>query len=195
MYNSNMTKPRLPQGQIESNQWVAMPPIHSTYPETQLKDWRLKLYGLVEKPMVINYQKLSDLGLEEFTIDFHCVTRWSKLGQSFTGVKFAKILSLAKLKSSAKFAIFEGDDVYTTNLNLTELKNFGDVFVAVKMDNLPIPVRFGGPVRAIVPQLYGWKSCKFLAAIRFTESDEPGFWETRGYHNHGDPWSQERYSF
>jgi DMSO/TMAO reductase YedYZ molybdopterin-dependent catalytic subunit len=129
---------------------------------------------------------------EKFIVDFHCVTHWSKLDQGFVGVALAEIFKLVRPKPSAKFVIFEGYDGYTTNVSMAELKN-NSAFIAVKMDGKEIEDRFGGPARVVIPHLYAWKSAKFIKAIRFQEKDEPGFWETRGYHNHGDPWKEERY--
>jgi DMSO/TMAO reductase YedYZ molybdopterin-dependent catalytic subunit len=187
-------KPRLPAGQRQASSWVAMPPIRWDYPNVKKEDWRLKIHGLVENEKYYNWDEFNTLEQKDYTIDFHCVTRWSRLDQAFTGVNFKTILDLVKPTEKAKFVIFESDDGYTTNLNLDELKTFDDVIIATKMDDASIPFKFGGPVRVVVPQLYGWKSAKFLCGIKFSDHDEPGYWETKGYHNHGNPWSEERYS-
>jgi len=123
-------------------------------------------------------------------VDFHCVTKWSKLDQNFTGVDFRRIVEQVVPTDAAKYIIFEGYDNYTTNLILDEVIN-GVCIIATKMDGKEIDPKYGGPVRAVVPQLYGWKSAKFLSGIRFASKDEPGFWESLGYHNHGDPWLEE----
>ncbi len=189
------TKQRLPNGQRTADKLVAMPPIHGQYPHIGKTDYKLKIYGLVEKPLFLTFNELVKLGEDNYTVDFHCVTTWSKLDQEFTGVNFKKILDLAKPLSSTTHVIWEGLDGYSTNTVLSELLEHDDIIIATKMDNADIPDKFGGPVRAVLPFLYGWKSCKHLVAIRFTDHDEPGFWEVRGYHNHGDPWKQERYGF
>jgi len=171
-----------------------MPPIRWDYPEVSKDNWRLKVYGLVKNPVYLNWQEFTQLPQEDFTIDFHCVTRWSKLDQSFRGIHLKHIIELVKPTPQAKYIILEGDDGYTTNLSLEEVEKFGDCFIAIQMEGRDIEIKHGGPVRVIVPQLYGWKSAKFLCGIKFSATDEPGYWETRGYHNHGDPWSEERYS-
>lgn len=187
-------KPRLPPGQRQASSWVAMPPIRWDYPNVKKSDWRLKIYGLVETEKYYTWDEFNTLEQKDYTIDFHCVTRWSRLDQNFTGVNFKTILDIVRPTPEAKFVIFESDDGYTTNLSLKELQGYEDVIIATQMDNAPIPVKFGGPVRVIIPQLYGWKSAKFLCGIRFVKDDQPGYWETRGYHNHGSPWAEERYS-
>lgn len=184
----------LPPGQIEHDEFVAMPPIRWDYPNISKSAWKLKIYGQVEKELEFNWEQFNELEQKQYTLDFHCVTRWSKFGQAFTGVNFKTIVNLVKPNSKAKFVIFEGYDGYSTNLSLEELLSWDDVIVATQMDGKDIPIQLGGPVRVVVPKLYGWKSSKFLCAIKFSEVDIPGYWETRGYHNHGDPLLEERYS-
>jgi len=184
---------RLPPGQFEKDRMVAMPPITSDYPRIGKSDWRLRIYGSVKNEKELDWNDFLKLPSEKYIIDFHCVTHWSKLSQKFTGVPFEEILKLARPLASTKFVIFECYDGYTTNLNLRELKE-NICFIAFEMDGKDIETKFGGPARVIIPHLYAWKSAKFLKAIRFQEKDEPGFWESRGYHNHGDPWKEERYS-
>jgi len=186
-------KDRLPPGQRETPAMVAMPPITSDYPHIEKKDWRLKVYGEVAQPQDWNWEEFLKLPSTEYKIDFHCVTHWSKLDQEFTGVALAEIIKVAAPKASAKFVIFECADGYTTNVSLKELQE-NVAFIAFQMDGQDIPDKFGGPARVVIPHLYAWKSAKFLTTIRFQTEDEPGFWETRGYHNHGDPWQEERYS-
>ncbi|OGZ33650.1 MAG: hypothetical protein A2Y98_01820 [Candidatus Portnoybacteria bacterium RBG_19FT_COMBO_36_7] len=186
-------KDRLPPGQHTVARMVAMPPITGEYPHIKKKEWKLRVYGEVEKETTIDWQEFFGLPQKEYKIDFHCVTRWSRLDQEFSGVDFAEILKIARPKSSARHVIFECFDGYTTNVPLKELKS-NTAFIATKMDDQEIEDKFGGPARAVIPHLYAWKSAKFLKSIRFEKKDEPGFWESRGYHNHGDPWKEERYS-
>ncbi len=68
-----------------------------------------------------------------------------------------------------------------------------DVLLVVQHDGQPLSAEHGGPVRLVVPRLYFWKSAKWLNGLEFTAEDHPGFWERAGYHNHGDPWTEERY--
>ncbi len=186
-------KGKLPPGQKPVPEMIAMPSIIDRYPLIMKRIWRLRVYGSVNNEMEWNWREFLRLGQKDYTVDFHCVTHWTKLGQSFRGIPFKEIVNVVRPKPEAKFVIFECVDGYTTNVPLQELlKN--DSFVAVAMDGRDIEDRFGGPARAVIPHLYGWKSAKFLKAIRFEPEDEPGFWETRGYHNHGDPWKEERYA-
>ncbi len=189
----NAKRDRLPPGQHVVSKMVAMPPIRGKYPHIEKKDWNLRAYGEVEKEKIWNWDEFLKLPQKDYKIDFHCVTSWSKLDQEFTGIDFSGISKAVSPKPAALYVIFECYDGYTTNLSLKELKE-NIAFVAIKMDGQEIEDKFGGPARVVIPHLYAWKSAKFLEAIRFEQQDEPGFWETRGYHNHGDPWQEERYS-
>lgn len=184
---------RIPPGQRVVEHMVAMAPITFTYPVISRDAWRIRAYGEVEKEEEWNWEEFINLKEEEKMVDFHCVTAWSKLGQHFTGVDFKKIVAQVKPKPNVRYVIFECYDGYTTNLVYEELLH-RVCFIATKMDGADIPPKYGGPARVVVPHLYGWKSAKFVKAIRFSDKDEPGFWETRGYHNHANPWQEERYS-
>jgi DMSO/TMAO reductase YedYZ molybdopterin-dependent catalytic subunit len=182
----------LPPGQRLVEKMVAMPPIVDRYPHIERSEYSLKIYGEVENEIKLGWTELSNLGLDNFVVDFHCVTRWSKLGQNFSGVSLKKIIELVVPKDVSTI-VFEGVEGYTTNVPFKEAVDNG-AFVALKMDGQNIEDQYGGPVRMVVPNLYGWKSAKHLVGIKFLPEDEPGFWEVRGYHNHGDPWKEERYS-
>ena len=184
---------RVPKGQHSVNAMVPMAPIGPGHPQISLDKWELVLYGAVDNPVTIPWAEFIKLPSRAFKIDFHCVTTWSKLDQEFKGVAMSELLAVAQPNDAAKFVIFESYDNYTTNVPFNEIL-FDDVFVAFEMDGKPIPPNFGGPVRAVIPELYGWKSAKYVHKIRFQENDEPGFWEVRGYHNHADPWKEERFS-
>lgn len=186
-------KPKLPLGQHTASKMIAMPPIGGSYPEIKEEDWSLRVYGEVENPQKWNWEEFNNLKQEDFEIDFHCVTSWSKLDQKFSGVNLKTIMEIVKPTKKANFIIFECADDYTTNVSLKEIRK-NVAFVALKMDNEDIATKFGGPARGVVPHLYAYKSGKFLTGIKFTEQDEPGFWEVRGYHNHADPWTEERYN-
>ncbi len=192
-HGSNGGKNRVPPGQRVVPKMVAMPPITIRYPKIDRKEWKLRVYGEIDKEMVWNYEELMKLGVEEFTVDFHCVTTWSKLDQVFTGIDFKKIMNAVRPTKDVKHVIFESADGYTTNVVYQELLD-NPSFVAMKMNDDFITTEYGGPVRFVIPHLYGWKSAKFLTGIRFVSHDEPGFWEVRGYHNHADPWKEERFS-
>lgn len=190
--NFNQAK-ELPPGQHLINQMVPMPPITRSYPVISKNQWQLNVFGEVEKELNFNWLQFNQLPQKNFVVDFHCVTGWSKLGQKFSGVDFKEIIKLAKPKPTARFVIFEGaDGGYTTNIRYDELLT-NLAFIALKIDGGDIPPQYGGPARMVIPHLYGWKSCKFLIGISFQSKDKPGFWEVRGYHNHANPWREERY--
>lgn len=155
--------------------------------------WRLHVYGLVEKEQHFTYNDLLTMPSTSLTADFHCVTRWSKLDVKWKGVLFKDFVALVKPKEAWKCLIQEGMDGYTTNVPRKDLE-CDNVLLAYELDGKPIPREHGWPLRMIIPHLYGWKGSKFLNGLKFTDNDEPGFWEVRGYHNHGDVLKEERYS-
>jgi DMSO/TMAO reductase YedYZ molybdopterin-dependent catalytic subunit len=118
------------------------------------------------------------------------VTAWSKLGTSFRGVSVDTLLGAAEPQGGFAMAYSYGG--YTTNLPFEDLTG-GKAWVVTEHEGLPLPRQHGGPARLLVPHLYFWKSAKWLAGLRVMDHDEPGFWEQNGYHNHGDPWREERY--
>jgi len=154
--------------------------------------FRLKVYGEVEQPFEIDFAELLKMPQTEQTCDVHCVTKWTMLDAKWTGVKVADLAARAKPKSSARHVVFEAAHGYTSNVPIKEALA-PNVLVAHKHEGNPLARPHGAPVRALVPDLYFWKSAKWLRAIRFVGRDEPGYWETRGYHNHADPWAEERY--
>jgi len=155
--------------------------------------WRLRFFGAVEEPFEITYAELRAMPPSEFHGDIHCVTRWSKLATSWTGVRFADLLARAKPRASAKFVVQHADNDYTTNLPLAVMRD-DDVLVAYAFDGRPIEPIHGGPVRMLVPKKYFWKSAKWLHGIELRDTDAKGFWEVRGYNNDADPWREERYA-
>jgi DMSO/TMAO reductase YedYZ molybdopterin-dependent catalytic subunit len=154
--------------------------------------WRLQVHGEVDNPFTLDFAGLLAMPQTEQDSDVHCVTKWTVLGAHFTGVRVADLAARAKVKPSAHHVIFEAANGYTSNVLLREALA-PDVLVAHRLDGTPLSRDHGAPVRALVPELYFWKSAKWLQGIRFVSQDVPGFWETRGYHNHADPWKEERY--
>jgi DMSO/TMAO reductase YedYZ molybdopterin-dependent catalytic subunit len=159
--------------------------------ETRPSEYRLRVHGEVEAPFELTLAELTKLG-GEHSVDVHCVTGWSVLGARFRGVELRALAERARPKSSARHVIFEAAHGYTANMRLNEALR-PRVLVATSLEGQALPRAHGGPLRAVVPDLYFWKSAKWLEGIRFVSQDEPGYWETRGYHNHGDPWREERY--
>jgi DMSO/TMAO reductase YedYZ molybdopterin-dependent catalytic subunit len=155
--------------------------------------WRLKVHGEVEKPFELAFDELVKLTEKERVVDVHCVTGWSALSVGFEGVSVAQLGKRAKLKQSARYVIFEAAHGYTANLPLREALK-PNVVVAHRLDGRALPRAHGAPVRAVAPDLYFWKSAKWLVGVRFVGRDVPGYWETRGYHNYADPWREQRYS-
>ena len=133
------------------------------------------------------------LRAQEFTEDISCVTTWTKLDTKWRGVSVDTILEHVELDPRARFLVAECYGGYTTNLPLPDALN-GQAFVAYEYDGAPLPPDHGGPARLVVPHLYFWKSAKWVRGLMLVEKDKPGFWESYGYNNHGDPWKEERYS-
>jgi DMSO/TMAO reductase YedYZ molybdopterin-dependent catalytic subunit len=128
----------------------------------------------------------------DLTLDVHCVTGWSVLGARFRGIRVRDLAERAGVHPTARHVIFEAAHGYTSNVPLREALA-PDVLIAHELDGRPLPRTHGGPARAVVPSLYFWKSAKWIDGIRFVRRDAPGYWEVRGYHNHADPWREERY--
>lgn len=189
----NTPAQRLPPGQREVARMVAMPPIHKEYPHIPKNQWRLRVYKNVENEITLDWESFNKLPMQDYSVDFHCVTHWSKLGQMFSGVPFTEIVKLVKPLPQAQHVIFECADGYATCVPYRELLT--DIaLIAITMNRQELEDKHGAPARMVIPHLYGWKSAKHLIGIRFQETDELGFWEIRGYHSHGDVWKEERYS-
>ena len=155
--------------------------------------FKLKVHGAVDNPFELDFAGLLAMPQVNQTCDVHCVTKWSLFDSHWTGVRVSDIATRARVKSNAHHVIFEAAAGYTSNVPLHEALQ-PNVLVAHKYENSPIPLAHGAPVRALVPDLYFWKSAKWLTGIMFSDVDRPGYWETRGYNNHADPWKEERYS-
>ena len=182
-------KPRLPPGQRALKAWK---PMGGEPGDPSLSHFRLQVRGEVEAPFSLSYAELLALPQTELAVDVHCVTGWSVMGAKVKGVLLSELAARAKVKATARHVVFEGAHGYTSNVPLREALG-PQVMVARELEGAALPRTHGGPLRAMVPHLYFWKSAKWLTGIRFVARDEPGYWETRGYHNHGDPWREERY--
>ncbi len=182
-------RPRLPPGQrvIES-----LKPMGGTPGDPSRAGFSLKVHGEVDNPFTLNFAELLAMDPVTRRADVHCVTGWSVLGAKWKGVTVKALAERAGLRGTARHVIFEAAAGYTANVRLREALA-DDVMVVWELDDRPLRRAHGSPVRALVPDLYFWKSSKWLTGIRFTRRDHPGFWETRGYHNHADPWKEERY--
>ncbi len=181
---------RIPPGQRETAKFPVLH--HGEVPHIDVSKWKFTISGLVEKPLTLDYKAFMSLPIVKVFSDIHCVTGWSKLNNTWEGISSHEIAALAGILPEARFAIVHAENGFTANLMLSDFME-PDVLFAVKYNQEPLLPEHGAPVRIIVPRLYFWKSSKWVTGIEFTDSDRPGFWETRGYHNHGDPWTEERY--
>lgn len=184
---------RIPPGQTRTRKW---PILHyGRVPEVPSDRWRLEVKGLVKNPLTFTWQQFQELPRVRVYADFHCVTRWSRLDNVWEGVSTRTLAEMAGVGPTAAYVIAHGyDDGFTTNLPLDAFLA-EDALLADQHDGEPLSADHGGPLRLIIPQLYAWKSAKWLRRIEFVESDKPGYWEQVGYHNHGDPWKEERYGW
>lgn len=181
---------RIPPGQREVENFPVLD--LGIRPEIGLSDWRLRLFGLVEHELNLDWAAFRALPQTRLIADFHCVTRWSRLDMDWEGVTGRAVAALAGPLSAARFVTLHGYDDYTTNLPLAALLD-DDVLLAHSVFGKPLDAEHGGPARLVVPKRYGWKSAKWIKAIEFHERDRPGFWEVRGYHNDADPWTEQRF--
>jgi DMSO/TMAO reductase YedYZ molybdopterin-dependent catalytic subunit len=182
-------RPRLPPSQYLLKR---IRPMGGTEGDPSPSAFRLQVHGEVEQPFTIDFRELLAMPQVDQTCDVHCVTKWTVLDAKWTGVRLADLAARAKPKPSARHVIFEAVGGYTANVPLREALA-PNVLVAHKYEGTPLARAHGAPARALVPDLYFWKSAKWLTGIRFVAQDRPGYWETRGYHNHADPWREERY--
>jgi DMSO/TMAO reductase YedYZ molybdopterin-dependent catalytic subunit len=159
-------------------------------PRTPLDAWTLTIGGAAASGAAWSWKEFNALPQETFTTDIHCVTKWSKLGTTWTGVSVDTLLE--HVDTEAAFVTAWSDGGYTTNLALADLTG-GQAWVAHTFDGEPLAPEHGGPARLLVPHLYFWKSAKWVRGLTLTLEDEPGFWEAAGYHNHGDPFKEQRY--
>ena len=160
-------------------------------PRTPLDEWSLTIHGAVDDAVSWTWEELRALPAETVTVDIHCVTKWSKLDTTWTGVSIDTLLE--GVETSAGYVLAFCDGGYTTNLPREDVRG-GRAWVAYEYDGEPLPPAHGGPARLLVPHLYFWKSAKWVRGITLLEHDEPGFWEVRGYNNYGDPWREQRYT-
>jgi DMSO/TMAO reductase YedYZ molybdopterin-dependent catalytic subunit len=153
--------------------------------------WTLRVHGEVERPLVLGWEAFLALPQVDVQADFHCVTAWSVLDNRWTGVALAELALRVGVKPRARFARFADGGVYDTTVPLAVALD-DDVLLAHARNGEPLAPEHGGPLRAIVPKRYAWKSCKWIREVEFLASERLGFWEVRGYHNGADPWREER---
>ena len=159
-------------------------------PRVPLSEWSFSIVGELDEPKTWTWDEFRRLPSETVSVDIHCVTKWSKLDTSWTGVSVETILE--GVETAADYAVAYSDGGYTTNLPVDDLRG-RQAWIAFEYDGRPLDPEHGGPARLLVPHLYLWKSAKWVRGISLQAEDEPGFWESNGYHNRGDPWREQRY--
>ncbi|HYH85614.1 MAG TPA: sulfite oxidase-like oxidoreductase [Pyrinomonadaceae bacterium] len=178
---------RVPPGQTRTRKWPVLD-AHGT-PRVDIEAWQFEAGGLVERPLKWSLDEFLQLPPSKVYADFHCVTRWSRLDNLWGGVSTRTIAEMVGVRTEARFVVAEAyDHGWTTNLPI-EYFLAEDSLFAWSNDGQPIPPEHGGPVRLIVPQLYAWKSAKWVKGVRFLAEDRAGFWEEGGYHMRGLPWA------
>jgi len=182
---------RLPPGQHLVRDWPVLD--LGRQPEIALDSWSLRLFGLVEHPMTLDWAAFQALSLREARSDIHCVTSWSRYDNDWFGLGTRDLLDLVQPLAPATAVMLYGYDGYTTNLRFDDFAA-PDALLATCWSGKPLAREHGGPLRLVVPHLYFWKSAKWLQAIEFVAEDSPGFWEVNGYHIRGDPWNEQRYA-
>lgn len=182
---------RLPPGQVLTERF---PILHEgDVPAYDLETWDLRVFGAVDKEVTLTYQQLLELPQSTVTCDIHCVTRWSRFDNQFTGVKFRDFLKGIGVTPKSKYVMLHADHDYTANIALADLDR-DDVLLAHTFEGKPLTDKHGWPLRIVVPHLYFWKSVKWLRGFEFIDENSPGFWEQNGFHLNGDPFKEERFS-
>jgi DMSO/TMAO reductase YedYZ molybdopterin-dependent catalytic subunit len=184
---------RVPPGQFVTQKF---PVLHygSVPIYANLDKWDFRVFGLVEKPLRFNWDELMKLPQKSQTVDIHCVTRWSKLGTTWTGIPWREFVKTVPLKPDATHIMAHCEYGFTANLALHVLDD-DDTMLAFLYDGKPLDPDHGYPLRLLVPKRYLWKSAKWLRGIEFMAGDRPGFWERNGYHMEGDFWQEQRFGW
>jgi DMSO/TMAO reductase YedYZ molybdopterin-dependent catalytic subunit len=180
--------PKLPPGQYLTEDFPVLSA--GPTPHVPLERWEFVVTTETGRQHRWSWSQLLALPSETVTVDIHCVTKWSKLGTTWQGVSVDTLL--AEVETAADFAMVQAYGGYTTNLPLEDLLD-GQAWIAYRYDGEELAPEHGGPARLLVPHLYLWKSAKWVRGMRLLLEDEPGFWESLGYHDYGDPWREQRY--
>jgi DMSO/TMAO reductase YedYZ molybdopterin-dependent catalytic subunit len=179
---------RIPPGQYLTRDFPVLSA--GPTPHTPLDRWTFTIEGAAAAARTWTWKEFLALPQETPIVDIHCVTRWSKLDTRWRGVSLDTLLD--DVDTAAGYVTAWCDGGYTTNLTLDDVTE-GKAWVVHEFDGEPLAAEHGGPARLLVPHLYFWKSAKWVRGLALTPRDEPGFWESSGYHNHGDPWLEQRY--
>jgi DMSO/TMAO reductase YedYZ molybdopterin-dependent catalytic subunit len=178
---------RVPPGQYLTRDFPVLSAGPTPY--TPLDKWDFTILT-VDEPVSWSWAEFQALPHEKVTVDIHCVTKWTKLDTTWSGVSVDTLLNAASGQASHALAFCDGG--YTTNVPLADLRG-GKAWIVDEYDGRPLDPEHGGPARLLVPHLYFWKSAKWIRGVELRSADQPGFWEMFGYHNYGDPWKEQRY--
>lgn len=180
---------KLPPGQYQTSSF----PVLSAGPTPRIRhdDWELVIHTELGTTHRWSWEEFRALPAADISTDIHCVTSWSKFGTSWRGVSLDVLFD--GVDTGYKYVMAHSYGGYTANIPLEELLG-GKAWVAFEYEGKDLDPEHGGPARLLVPHLYFWKSAKWVRALVMQETDKPGFWEQNGYHLHGDPWKEERYS-
>ena len=181
--------PALPRGQHLTDSF----PVLSAGPTPSIDPdkWEFFIHSESGDTRKWSWEEFLALPSEEITTDIHCVTSWSKLGTSWRGVSLDTLFT--EVETDLGFLMAHSYGGYTTNLPLEDVLG-GKAWIAYEYDGGSLDPEHGGPARLLVPHLYFWKSAKWVRGLVMQRENKPGFWEQYGYHLHGDPWREERYS-
>lgn len=182
---------RLPPGQRAV---VELPILHvGAVPRVDPASWEFRVSGLVENPLRLSWDQFCQLPSITMVADFHCVTGWSRLDCQWRGVAFKTIAALARPLPQVGHVLIRSQGGYSTNLKFVDLMD-DDAMFAFELDGRPLEPAYGGPLRLVVPKRYAYKSAKWVRALEFLEQEVLGYWESRGYSNTADPWTENRFS-
>ena len=179
---------RVPPGQYVTHDYPVLSA--GPTPHTPLEEWTFTIRGAVEQPVSWTWQQFHELAVQTFTVDIHCVTKWSKLDTVWSGVSLDTLLD--GVSTDARYVMGFSDGGYTTNLPLEDVRG-GQAWIVFGYGGEPLEPEHGGPARLLVPHLYFWKSAKWVRGLELMMEDRHGFWEGYGYHDYGDPWREQRY--
>ena len=187
-------KDRTPPGQTLTTKWPVLHYGNIPNVNPNASAWRLKVFGLVDNPFELTYSEIREMPAVDVKCDMHCVTHWSRLDNTFTGVPLKSIIERASPKPEARFVMCHSEAGFTTNVPLAEFIG-DDCILAYQWQGKDLEPDHGWPLRGLIPRLYLWKSAKWIRGIELRATDAPGFWEQNGYHMHGDPWAEERFGW
>ena len=182
---------RTPPGQYLTKGFPVL--TYGNTPRVNADTWQFRVWGLA-KEKTFSWADFMAMPQHNFTADFHCVTRWSKLDVQWTGVKVTDFMKLVEVDPKAAYIMEHCYGGYTTNISMDDFVR-EENFFAHTLFGEPLPAEHGGPMRLVVPHIYAWKSAKWINGLEFHSQEELGFWERNGYHRRGEPWAEERYSY